>query len=481
MHIEGDFDPALRVLHVFGRTYSQPHKYFYRRYAHQMWTPWEPVSAEIEGDHLAPVVWRDRLYLFWVTFADQADPSPSTGTATGPKKLTDVTLTEVMTDLKDVVARKRVDLQLHWSEYLSGEWTTRESGGYSEVISRTVPASLSRNSVFVHVSKEYDPADGSDLGVFVNLGGLFNSAFYVAGRNSVPEAAAYASKPANPFNSANTESANRYGGSGALKVSFQERITTEPGKTPPPVNLDIMKQGGSYTLLPCNNHLAALGVSEDAYRGAANPDAVEAAIKSGLGEIATLMRPVFYQDSRHTFFIEPDATERTIEEWQEWVTRTPAIEPGWREPAWWKEIVVLSEIPRHLPVPETLVRSPIHPGSLINPIPDRDWLINPGSAIKFGEVLIGPIGQPGIGIRGGADPAIGLGRVNASPGSDLAGGTSIVLTDAESFARSGLREIGGGLNVVGGAGLNSALEKNFTDLNRSGFGAGAPGVARMER
>lgn len=483
MHIEDNVDPALRVLHVFGRTYSQPHKYFYRCYAYQMWTPWEPVSAEIEGDHLAPVVWRDRLYLFWVTFTDQADPNPSTGTATGSKKLTDVTLTEVMTDLKTVVAQKQVDVQLHWSEYLNGEWSTRESGGFSGVITRIVPTSFSRSSVFVHVSKEYDAADGGDLGVFVHLGGLMNSAFYVAGRNSVPEPAVYASKPDNPFNSANTEIANRYRGSGALKVSFKERITTEPGKTPPPANPDILKKGGSYTLLPCNNHLTALGVSEDAYRGAATPDAVEAAIKSGLGEIATLMKPVFYQDNRHTFFVEPDVTERTIEEWQEWVTRTPATEPGWREPDWWKEIVVIPEIPRKwpIPVPDDPWRSPIHPGSLINPVPDQDWLVNPGSAIKFGDVLIGPTGQPGIEIWGGADPAIGLGRVNASPGSDLASGTSIVLSDAESFARSGLREIGGGLNVVGGAGLNSALQKNFTDLNRSGFGAGAPGVGRMER
>lgn len=483
MHIEDNFDPALRVLHVFGRTYSQPHKYFYRRYAGQMWTPWEPVSAEIEGDHLAPVVWRDRLYLFWVTFADQADPNPSTGTATGSKKLTDVTLTEVMTDLKAVVAQKQVDVQLHWSEYLNGEWTTRESGGFSGVITRTVPTSFRRSSVFVHVSKEYDTADGSDLGVFINLGGLFNGAFYVAGRNSVPEAAAYASKPDNPFNSANTEIANRYRGSGSLKVSFKERITTEPGKTPPPANPDILRKGGSYTLLPCNNRLTALGVSEDAYRGAANPDAVEAAIRSGLGEIATLMKPVFYQDSRHTFFVEPDVTERTIEEWQEWVTRTPATEPGWTQPDWWKDIVVIPEIPKKwpIPVPDAPWRSPIHPGSLINPVPDRDWLINPWSAIKFGDVLIGPAGQPGIEIRASADPATSLGRVNAGPGGDLASGSSIVLSDAASFARSGLREIAGGLNVVGGAGFNAALEKNFTDLNRSGFGAGAPGVGRMER
>ena len=497
MHIEDNDDTALRVLHVFGRTYSQPHKYFYRRYARQMWTPWEPVSAEIAGDHLAPVVWRDRLYLFWVTFADQADPNPSTGATTKdpnpstgaptePKKLTDMTLKDVMTDLKAVVAQKQVDVQLHWSEYLNGEWNTRESGDFSGVITKTVPTSFLRSSVFVHVSKEYD-TDGSDLGVFINLGGLFDGAFYVAGRNSVPEAAPYASKPANPFNSANTEIANRYGGSGSLKVSFKERITTEPGKTPPPANPDILKNGlkpgGNYTLLPCNNHLTRLVVSEDAYGTAANPAAVKAAIESSLGEIATLTKPVFYQDSRHTFFVEPDVTERTIEEWQGWVPRTPVTEPAWSEPEWWKDIFVIPEIPRkwQIPVPDDPRRSPVHPGSLINPVPDRDWLINPGSAIKFGDVLIGPAGQPGIEIRGDSDPAIGLGRVNTIPGSSLASGTTIVLRDAESFVRSGLREIGGGLNIVGGAGFNSALGKNFSDLNRSGFGQGATKIDRIER
>ena len=36
------------------------------------------MTAEIEGDHLAPVVWRDRLYLFWVTFMEQAGSRPRT-------------------------------------------------------------------------------------------------------------------------------------------------------------------------------------------------------------------------------------------------------------------------------------------------------------------------------------------------------------------------------------------------------------------
>ena len=106
MHIEDDPDPARRTLHVFGRTYSQPHKYFYRRYAHQMWTPWEPVSAEIEGDHLAPVVWRDRLYLFWVTFMDKpVESSQPTGTEASTK-LTDLTLGNTVKGLQGTVSKK---------------------------------------------------------------------------------------------------------------------------------------------------------------------------------------------------------------------------------------------------------------------------------------------------------------------------------------------------------------------------------------
>ena len=75
MHLENKPDFAKNTLHVFGRTFSTPHQYFYRRYANRMWTPWEPVGVDIEGDHLAPVIWRDRLYLFWVTFMINGKPA----------------------------------------------------------------------------------------------------------------------------------------------------------------------------------------------------------------------------------------------------------------------------------------------------------------------------------------------------------------------------------------------------------------------
>ena len=485
MHVEDNNNPALRTLHVIGRTYSQPHKYFYRRYAHQMWTPWEPVSAEIEGDHLAPVIWRDRLYLFWVTFMGKADPEakPAKPKDTGgnEKTVTNLKMSEIAGSVAHIVSMKIVDVQLHWSEYLQGAWSTRESGSVSPVISKIVPANFSPSSVFIHVSKKYDPADGTELGVFIHMGGDINRAFYLAGRNSAPESKAYGSKPNNPFNSANSEIANRYSGSGRLKVSFQEKITTEPGKTPPKANPSILRQGGAYTLLPCDNNLV-LGISEEAYRQAEDPAAVEAAIKRGLGEIASLIKPVFYQDNAHTLFIEPNVTERTIEEWQEWVTRTPQPEPDWRVPNWWQDIVVIPEIPRKLPIPEPgdPWLGPIDPGSLINPVPVHDWLVNPATTLEFDGVLIGPAGQPGLEIvtaEVGGVITEDRTSVNVNPGSGLASGSAVVVADATTLEQTGLTYAAGGLNVVGSGGFNSALAQNFKEVNRIGFGAGIPGAA----
>ena len=509
MHLEDNPDPARRTLHVIGRTYSQPHKYFYRRYAHQMWTPWEPVRAEIEGDHLAPVVWRDRLYLFWVTFMDKPDEHAQPGPLKG--SLVQAELSDVMSAVKAAGAKKQIDVQLHWSEYLQGEWTTGESGGLVPVMTTTwtmgesgvfdavmttaarllpgmqglgirirvplsVPLKFDPRDVFIHVSKErYE--DGEERGVLVHLKGPdnFQHGFYLAGRNSAPEEAGYSPKPNSPY-SAGTQRATRYSGSGELKVSFQERITTEPGKTPPKANPSILQQGKPFTLLPCNNSIT-LGAPDPSSLDPDNPAAVNAAIERGVGEIASLMKPVFYQDNAHTLFVEPSVTERTIEEWQDWVTRTPQPEPGWRHPDWWKEIVVIPEVPLR-------VGFPIDPGALINPIRDVDWLLNPGTGLLFDGVLIGPAGRPGLEILtaevAGVVAKGGI-PINVNPGGGLASGSTVVLTGATTLEQNGLTQVAGGLNIVGGGGFNSALTQNFNESNRSGFGAGMSGAVRLGR
>lgn len=72
------------LLHVFARTQSPPHLYFYRRWREGdsgagHWTPWERINLNIESDpegdgvHLIPLVFHRRLYLFWSKFEQEPD------------------------------------------------------------------------------------------------------------------------------------------------------------------------------------------------------------------------------------------------------------------------------------------------------------------------------------------------------------------------------------------------------------------------
>jgi Neuraminidase-like domain/ABC toxin N-terminal region len=510
MHLEDDPDPTLRTLHVIGRTYSQPHKYFYRRYAHQMWTAWQPVTAEIESDHLAPVVWRDRLYLFWVTFMEK--PEQPLAPAFSPlstvfesargniakyaggahyvgkglpgikdeQKLTDMTLSDVTSGAMASAGKRTIEAQLHWSEYLQGEWSTRESGGFdAPVVVVTGVSNFDSKGVFIHVSKE-PFENGEERGVYIHLGGAINQAFYLAGRNSTPERASYGKggpKPANPY-SADTVRATRYSGSGALKVTFKRRITIENGK--PPVETfetpSILAQVGSYTILPCDNDIT-LGPPATESLGATDPVVVAQAIERGLPEIASLMKPLFYQDNANNLFIEPNVEERTIEEWQEWVTRTPQPEPKWVLPDrlgdFLKPMVPRPKLPVLVDPGDPIWDLPIEGESLVKMQPGQDWLVNPVTGLHFDGEVIGPAGRTGLAVVQpvGAVEALADGGIpiNVHPGSKLASGSTVVAPASDALNRAGLVQTGM-LNIVGGSGFNSALAHNFDALNRSGFG-----------
>ena len=120
-------DATYDVLHVFARTTSQPYKYYYRRLlncsqfvtsnGNSTWTPWEKVSADIQADHLVPVVWDHRLYLFWPTFQETADTN-SQGNVSVPHPGDTYTTQSTAKDLS---------ITLNWSEYRQGTWSSKRS------------------------------------------------------------------------------------------------------------------------------------------------------------------------------------------------------------------------------------------------------------------------------------------------------------------------------------------------------------------
>jgi len=499
MYVEEKDEAASNTLHVIGRTYSTPNKYFYRRYAHAMWTPWEPVSAEIQGEHLAPVVWRDRLYLFWVTFMDKSDPNSQVGesdsvvaqalknpninsfsqtkAASGnkalflgqvslssevylaptaakkkpPTSLAEMSLAQIAGNVRADLTRKLIEVHLHWSEYFQGEWSTRASGEYATPVYTRVALDFDPESVFIHVSKEPDQ-DGESRGVKIHLGSPVNAAFYLAGRNAQPRRVNVENPPRMPYTQ-NGVRANRYTASGPLKVTYTRRITQVNGGAKVGVSdtPNILGQGQSFTLLPAANALS-------------QTDA----------EIASLVSPFFYQSDEHTFFVEPNLVERTIQDWQEWLLPPPAPTPapGPDLSSKWKKLVKPFAAKAKTPIPidpsDPLWQVPIHPEANFKVQIAQDWLVNSATVLQFGGELIGPAGRAGLAVvpaaQSGALAAGGALTVSVGAGSQLAPETALTATPGSALEASGLVQAAGGLNVIGGAGLNAALVKNLGRL-----------------
>ena len=108
LEIVGSYhDNDADVLHVFGRTFHTPPSYYYRQYANGVWTAWESVPLDIQGDDLIPVVYERRLYLFWPIFTAKA-PQQSQDASGGNIPL------------------QHWEIQLAWARYQSGRWSAKQ-------------------------------------------------------------------------------------------------------------------------------------------------------------------------------------------------------------------------------------------------------------------------------------------------------------------------------------------------------------------
>lgn len=100
------------VLHVFGRTFATPHIYYYRRRtANGSWTAWEKVEADVQGNHIIPLIWNRRLYLFWATFSKKQQEVPLTMPEPGGAMAT---------------GKKIWEIQLSWAEFKNGKWSAKK-------------------------------------------------------------------------------------------------------------------------------------------------------------------------------------------------------------------------------------------------------------------------------------------------------------------------------------------------------------------
>lgn len=111
--------PNRNILHVVGRTRTDPAQYYYRQFDlnYGTWTPWEKIDLDITGDHVVPVVYNRRLHLFWLIFTDKAQKV---------RKQPPAKATKSPTDPPD--PQRMLEIQLAWTVRKDGGWTARHVG-----------------------------------------------------------------------------------------------------------------------------------------------------------------------------------------------------------------------------------------------------------------------------------------------------------------------------------------------------------------
>jgi len=154
---EEDGRQAVDILYVFGRTYSQPHSYFFRTYEKNEWSPWLKIEANIDSDHLVPVIFNRRLCLFWLFFTQESEEGNAI-------------------DLNQPMEKTKFywKIQVAWSEFRKNSWTGKKlSKSYveSEHVDNKSTLEKLRKGIFLRYYFENDR-------LLVNLTPVFSRGYF---------------------------------------------------------------------------------------------------------------------------------------------------------------------------------------------------------------------------------------------------------------------------------------------------------------
>ncbi|TNH27809.1 hypothetical protein FHG89_17030 [Micromonospora orduensis] len=362
---EVDGGPAGNTLHVVARTFAAPYSYFCRTYRYGVWTPWLPVTAQIDGDHLTAAVWQDRLHLFWVTFLEQADTTANDSS----------TITELAdVPVGAVRSPRRIDVHLHWTEYHQGTWTDPSSGGLDTPISVTVDADWSTDQQLLHVS-----VDGDALLVHIDT---LETAFRLENKNSPPVLGTYRLPPPWPFRTEGTlfGSLVIFAGKpvdGPMQIEYADQV--DPVAATPvehTVTVTVLGDGARWTVRTIDNPSG----------GDLDPD------------LSVIGAPFFYADEKNTFYVEPALTETSLLTSDGWVIPAITGQLHFDLDQYWTRLDLLGQTAT---AGATAVE--LSPAARFGLVPRADWVTAPATTIRYqGASVEGPVTGPAAGTRTGA-------------------------------------------------------------------------------
>jgi hypothetical protein len=438
--------PGASILHVLGRTYGHPHKYFYRTYEDGSWSGWQAVSVDIEGDHIVLAVWRGRLNIFWLTFVTKTLAPPPSSASNGA--VASLQFNQLSTDIFTGKPQKQVQVQLHWSELLQGKWTNRISSDVEKSELINVHDDFDPRTVHVHVSKEMEQGNEGAIRIHLDFPAVYdaeyglalriaffrlswdqlhnpqavaadlaalrnipraNHAFRVTSKNSNPDFRKdYWEAPQTvPYNITGVD-ATCYTGASSLAVSFQSHILSNG--TTSTEQETILNHTDQYEMLTCANTVVP------PFLDPSDPL---------LSDAGGLVAPIFFKDTSNpavtasahfrpeqTFFVLPSLTETVMQQWIGWAIPPVAVK-SFADPALLQPVPVVAQFPDN-PIPIDPGDPVYSIGSVRNVV---DWATDPTAAISYGNVLVGKTGGIGTPV---AAQTVAIGGLRLDGGTVLA-------------------------------------------------------------
>ncbi|MDP8930020.1 MAG: neuraminidase-like domain-containing protein, partial [Actinomycetota bacterium] len=150
------------VLHVLARSHGKNRTYWYRQFDWPSWSPWEKVALNIEGDIVLPVVWRGRLFAFWITALEKPQPGNQDDQSSPFAEQTWAS-----------PSRIDVELTVNWGERFQGEWVSPKSTSTGQPLLLSNLTSFDPDELLVFARTETPPGSNERLVLSVLYRRLF--------------------------------------------------------------------------------------------------------------------------------------------------------------------------------------------------------------------------------------------------------------------------------------------------------------------
>ena len=259
------------ILHVFGRTTGASRKYYYRRLDGN-WTPWEKVDLDIEDNPILPVVWNDRLFLFWLNIVRKGSdgnelPESEDGTGT--------LLTDLKTDVINQGMKEKIEINLSWSEYFNNKWQPRKTSDFNDPIDlgEFKPVELDKfKREKIKISSYFD-----DSGLMVDIDYPRKKSHYFKLFNN--HSAPLIDQGSANDSESESESMHRYFGNytDTLSITYGRTYISDEWASSSSFELVVLKKAPYFDIAETNHKIANI-----------------------------FEAPFFYQDRQHVFFVKPE-------------------------------------------------------------------------------------------------------------------------------------------------------------------------------